>query len=91
MLPFDPGLFNDDLVDIERGFMKTRLIFGTVAQTNASPGWSALGIYAINVTVEGTTYKYVTVVGSSVEIAVGQKVALLQFTDGTLLALGRVA
>lgn len=88
----------DDLNEQTTGYLKCRVVFGIVANDKNSPGWSALGDFKVNVTVQGTTHKYVPIPNPnpssggtrSRAAIVGDTVMLLQFIDGTLICLGRV-
>jgi len=89
----------NDLAAQKENFLPSRILFGVVAQDKNSVGWSALGDFRVNVTVAGTTYTYVPIPNPNpstsgvrpLAATVGNTVMLLQFIDGTLVCLGRVA
>ena len=93
MNPFTPRLQTDVSGQLE-GYMLARVVFGTVVQDLTTPGWSTLGLFAVNVATEEVVITDVPIANPSGGLpaaSVGDTVMLLQFIDGTTICLGRVA
>lgn len=88
----------DDLNEQSSGYLQCRVVFGVVVNDKNSAGWSSLGDFKINVSVEGILHKYVPIPNPNPSSSgtrsraaiVGDTVMLLQFINGTMICLGRV-
>lgn len=88
----------DELEEQAGDYHGVRLIFAEVTQDRDSSGWSSLGDFSINVSIDGAVLTDVPIPNPNPSsggvrpkaAATGDTVMCLQLADGNVICLGRV-